>query len=453
MQPTDGLPIPRRYWAIAAIVLAITMSVLDSSIANVALPTIAREFRASPAASIWVINAYQIAILVMLLPLAALGEILGYRRISQSGLVIFTLASAACALAPSLFTLTLARVVQGCGAAGIMSVNAALVRFTYPQRMLGRAVGINAFAVATAAAIGPTVASGVLAIGTWRWLFAINLPIGLVTLLIALRALPHTEHVPRRLNRLSIALHASTFLLLASGLESFAHHSATWLALIELAGGAALGVLLARHELAEPTPIVPFDLLRIRMFALSLATSVCAFAAQATALVALPFEIQRLGHSAVQTGLLMTPWALAIAATAPIAGRLADRHPAGLLGGVGLLLMAVGLGLLALLSSASAAHLVGALILCGIGFGFFQSPNNRTLILCAPRARAGAAGGLLSSARLLGQTSGAAGVAIVFRADPVTGSDIALGVAAGLALLAALVSLTRIGMRAQPQRA
>src|SRR5580658_1191722 len=176
----DGLPVPRRHWAIAAIILAITMSVLDSTIVNVALPSLAHDFRASDAASIWVINAYQIAILMALLPLASLGEIVGYRRVSQCGLAVFTLASLACALAPSLLTLTIARIVQGMGAAGIMAVNAALVRFTYPQRMLGRAIGINAFVVACSAAVGPTIASAVLAVATWRWLFAINLPIGLV---------------------------------------------------------------------------------------------------------------------------------------------------------------------------------------------------------------------------------------------------------------------------------
>src|SRR5580704_8497745 len=189
----DGLPPPRRYWAMAVIILAIIMSVLDSTIVNVALPSIAREFNVSAAASIWVVNAYQLAILMLLLPLASLGEIVGYRRVSQAGIVIFTLASFACALAPTLLTLSIARVIQGVGAAGIMSVNAALVRFTYPQRSLGRAIGINAFAVAVSAALGPTIASAVLAVAHWRWLFGINVPIGLVTLLIALRALPESE--------------------------------------------------------------------------------------------------------------------------------------------------------------------------------------------------------------------------------------------------------------------
>src|SRR5579883_1625666 len=196
----DGLPVPRRYWAIAAIVLAIAMSVLDGSIANVALPTIAHELRTSAANSVWVINAYQIAILVSLLPLAALGEIIGFRRVSQAGLAVFTLGSLACALSPSLLALVCARVFQGFGAAGIMSVNSALVRFTYPHRLLGRAIGINTFAVAVGGAAGPTLASAILAIAHWRWLFAINVPLGTLTFFVALYALPQTERSPRPFN-------------------------------------------------------------------------------------------------------------------------------------------------------------------------------------------------------------------------------------------------------------
>ena len=156
--PADGLPVPRRYWAVAAIVLAITMSVLDSTIVNVALPSLAHDFGTSDAASIWVINSYQVAILIALLPLASLGEIVGYRLISQWGLAIFTAASLACALAPTLPILSIARIVQGLGAAGIMSVNSALVRFTFPHHMLGRAIGINAFAVAVAACVAGAAA-------------------------------------------------------------------------------------------------------------------------------------------------------------------------------------------------------------------------------------------------------------------------------------------------------
>lgn len=442
----DGLPVPRRYWAIAAIVLTISMSVLDSSIANVALPSIARDFHASNAASIWVINAYQIAILAALLPLASLGEIVGYRRISQAGLLVFTLASLGCAFATSLPALSAARIVQGLGAAGIMSVNAALVRFTYPQRLLGRAIGINALVIAVSAAIGPTIAAAVLAVAHWRWLFGINGPIGVVTFIIALRALPETGTTQRRLNYVGALLNAATFALLIGGLQALAHDSTGPLAALQLAGAAVLGFALVRHEINRPAPIIPFDLLKIRLFSLSIATSVASFMAQMAGLVALPFEIQqRIGRSAVETGLLMTPWPAAVAVAAPIAGRLADRYPAGILGGLGLLSLAAGLTALALFpSGGSAADFIWRMALCGLGFGFFQTPNNRTLLSAAPRSRSGAAGGMLGTARLLGQALGAALVAILFRAYPALGSNVVLWAGAALAVAAALISMARL---------
>jgi DHA2 family multidrug resistance protein-like MFS transporter len=431
----------------AAIALAITMSVLDSTIVNVALPTIARDFHASSATSIWVVSAYQLAILVVLLPLASLGEIVGYRRVSQTGLVIFTLASLGCAFAPTLLTLSIMRAVQGLGAAGIMSVSGALVRFTYPHRHLGRAVGINAFVVASSAALGPTIAAGVLAVAHWRWLFGINVPLGVITLLIALYALPESERTVRPLNFGGAALYAGTFGLLLSGLQSFAHNEATAIAVLQIAAGVALGWGLVRHELPRSAPLIPFDLLRIRLFSLSLASSVCSFMAQMSALVSLPFEIQRLGHSAVETGLLMTPWPLALALVAPVAGRLSDRYPAGILGGLGLLLLATGLVLLALLPvPATATGFAWRMALCGAGFALFQAPNNRTIMATAPRARSGAAGGMLSAARLTGQTLGAVLVAVLFRAYDIAAPGITLWIAAGLAVAGAVVSTTRLSV-------
>jgi DHA2 family multidrug resistance protein-like MFS transporter len=421
------------------------MSVLDSTIANIALPTIAKDYGVSPAASIWVINAYQLAILISLLPLASLGEIVGYRRISQFGLIVFTIGSLACALSTSLLTLTVARFFQGFGAAGIMSVNSALVRFTYPSQMLGRALGVNALVVGTFAAIGPTVAAGVLAIGHWRWLFALNVPIGIVTAIIAFRSLPDSDRAERKLNWPGAVLHAVAFGLLITGLQAFAHNEATAFAAVQIVGGVLVFAWLVRHELPRAAPLIPFDLLRIRLFALSIASSVCSFTAQMAALVALPFEIQRLGRSAVETGLLMTPWPIAVALTAPIAGRLADRYPVGILGGFGLMLNAIGMLLIATFpEDGSAVDLMWRMAVCGLGFGFFQSPNNRAMISSAPRARSGAASGMLGTARLTGQTLGAAGVAILFSTYAERGANIALMVAAGIAFAAACVSLTRL---------
>jgi DHA2 family multidrug resistance protein-like MFS transporter len=443
--PEDGLPWPRRLWAILTVGLAIAISVLDSSIANVALPTIAGDMSASPATAIWIVNAYQLAIVMTLLPLASLGDIYEYRRVYRVGLALFTLASLACALSHSIIELTAARVLQGLGAAGIMSVNAALMRFIYPRAQLGRAMGINAVTVSVAAAVGPTVASAILSVASWQWLFAINVPIGLVALL-GVRSLPATPRGKHRFDVIGAVLSAATFGLIITTIDSIGHHQP--LALIALEGVATLGVgtIMVFRETHRAWPLLPVDLLRIRLFSLSIATSVCSFIAQMMSYVSLPFFLQHaLGRSAVETGLLMTPWPLMTAVMAPIAGRLADRHSAGLLGGAGLAIFGVGIGLLAALpSDPSTVNIVWRMAVCGLGFGLFQTPNNRAIIGSAPRERSGGAGGMLGTARLLGQTVGAAMVGLIFGLVGQAGNVTALSVAACIALVAAVVSCTRL---------
>ena len=447
----DGLPLPRRIWAVAAIGLALTLAVLDSAIANVALPTIAADLHASPAAAVWVINAYQLATVVSLLPLAALGEIVGYRRVYMAGLALFVLASLGCAVSRSIDTLALARIVQGFGAAGIMSVNGALVRFTYPHARLGQGIGINAMIISVAAAVGPTAASAILSVASWPWLFGVNVPIGVAAISVAAFALPRTPTHERGFDWLSALLNAGFFGLVVSGAEVWGR-GASLLGVGEIVLGAITGVLLIARELPRPAPLVPFDLLRIPIFGLSVLTSIASFTAQMLAFVSLPFFFETgLGHSAVETGLLMTPWPIAVGVTAPIAGHFADRWPAGLLGGIGLFVLAVGLALLATMPAhVSDLGIVWRMAICGAGFGVFQSPNNRAMMSAAPRRRSGAAGGMLATARLTGQTTGAAAVAVIFRLQGHTTSNTSLVAAAIVAVVAAGISLTRL---ASPEHA
>jgi DHA2 family multidrug resistance protein-like MFS transporter len=449
----DGLPTPQRIWAIVTVALGIVMAVMDSSIANVALPTIAGDLHASPALSIWIVNGYQLAITISLLPLAALGDIIGYRRVYVVGLALFTLASLFCSVSHSLPMLAAARVVQGFGGSGIMSVNSALIRFIYPHRLLGRGLSINTLIVAVSAALGPTVASGILSLATWPWLFAVNIPFGLAAIAIAVRALPHTPRAKHSFDVGGAVMIAILFGLLIGSIDAFGHgESFLWFAL-ELATTAAIGFLMVRREATAAAPMLPVDLMRIPIFALSIATSICSFAGQMLALVSLPFLLQsELHFTAVQTGLLITPWPIAIALVSPIAGRLADRYPAGLLGAIGLVVFAGGLFALALLpDSPGIADIAWRMALSGIGFGLFQSPNNRAMIGSTPRERSGGASGMLGTARLLGQTVGAALVALTFSRMPAHGTAISLYVAVGFALLAAAVSSLRLFERvAQP---
>lgn len=436
---------PRRYWAATAIWLAIFMAVLDSAIANVALPSIGRALGASPASSIWIVNAYQVTITVLLLPLAALGDKIGYRKVYVPSLLMFVAGSALCAMSESFALLIAARVVQGFGAAGIMSMNAALLRAIYPLQKLGRGIGYNAMVLSVSAATGPTLAALILSVGPWPWLFLINLPIGIAAFTVAVRALPDARGHGGAFDWLSALLSGAALGLITFGAETAARAGAA-AGLPLVAVGIVAGAILVRREWHDPAPLVPLDLLRIPIMRLSIATSVISFAAQMLAYVSLPFMLQSLlGRSVVQTGLLMTPWPIAVGLTAPLAGRLADRHPAGLLGGIGLALFAVGLFALSRLGAEPSNFAIAwRMALCGVGFGFFQSPNNRTIVAAAPRQRSGAAGGLLATARLLGQTGGAVAVAGAFHLVGVRASPGLLAAAGIAAALAAGISMLRL---------
>ena len=444
--PHDGLPAERRRWAVAAIFIAVAVASLDTAIANIALPAIAADLHVSPADVIWVVNVYQIALVATLLPLGALGEIVGHERIYLGGLLLFTVASLASACAWSLESLLVARTLQGLGASGLMSVNTALVRFVYPSRLLGRAFGYNALTVATATTLGPTVAAGILALGPWPWLFAVNIPIGLLAIAIGLKTLPRPPRAVHRFDFLGAVMAAGALGLIIIGISAAAHHAAIGFVGAALVVGIALGWLLIRRHASHPAPMLPVDLFRLPIFALSAATAVCSFVVQGLAFVALPFYFQETLHrTAVETGLFMTPWPLVVAIMAPIAGRLSDRYPAGILGGIGLALLCLGMGLLATLPAAPAtADIVWRMALCGCGFGFFQAPNLKALMSSAPAGRSGSASSIVATARLTGQTIGAALAASCFSFVGRDGAVVALALAAGVAAIGSLMSFLRL---------
>jgi MFS transporter, DHA2 family, multidrug resistance protein len=451
--PADGLPRPARGYAMVTLCMAVAMAVLDGAIANIALPTIATDLHTSPAASIWVVNAYQLAVTVSLLPFSSLGDIYGYRRVFIAGLSVFTAASLACALSHSLPALVASRVVQGFGAAGVMSVNTALVRFVVPRAQLGRGMARITLTVAASAATGPTVAAGILSVAPWPYLFAINLPIGVVAILLALRSLPHTPLSQHAFDVPSALLNAATFGLLIIAVDGLGQGETPLAAALEFLGSVAIGAVFIRKQLTLPAPMLPVDLFRRPIFALSVATSICSYSAQALAYVGLPFLFQYAGGlSQIETGLLMTPWPFVVVFVAPLAGRLSDRYSAGLLGGIGLAILTLGLLLLFMIpEGAPNIAIAWRMAVCGIGFGFFQTPNNRAILSSAPRERSGASSGMLATARLLGQTGGAALVALIFGltgghpGGVGHGAKLALAVGAGFSAAGAIASLARLG--------
>jgi DHA2 family multidrug resistance protein-like MFS transporter len=444
--PIDGLPPELRRWAVAAIFTALAMASLDTAIANIALPAIAADLNVSPADVVWVVNIYQIAVVASLLPLGALGEIVGHQRIYLGGLLLFTLASLGCALAWSLPSLTVARALQGLGASGLMAVNAALVRFVYPTHMLGRGFGHNALVVGTAFTFGPTIASAILAFGTWPWLFAVNIPFGVIALLIGLKTLPNTPRAKHAFDFTSAALTASCLGLFIVGIGGAAHQVSPAVVGVMLGAALLIGWFMIRRDADHPAPMLPIDLFRRPMFALSAATSVCSFAVQGLAFVSLPFYFEDVLHrTQVETGFFLTPWPLVVAIMAPIGGRLSDRYPVGILGGLGLVLLGIGMALLAMLPpNPGTVDIVWRMVVCGIGFGFFQTPNLRALMASAPSHRSGSASSIVATSRLTGQTLGAALAALCFALAGHDGATLALALGAGFAALGSVMSFLRL---------
>lgn len=445
-QAVDGLPSNTRLPAVIAISLGIGMATLDTAIINTALPTLADGIGTDSASVIWVVNAYQLATIAAVLPFASLSDVVGHRRVFLGGLLLFIIASLFCGLAWSLPTLTGARILQGLGAAAIMSVNIALLRHIYPARILGRGLGYNSLVVGLAFTLGPTAASAILSVASWHWLYLINVPLGLLALYLGVRSLPEIPKGGHAFDRIAALLCAGLFALLVFGLGEAVHGADGWWTLSLIAVALVCGAVLMRRQAGHPAPMLALDLFKNPMFALSSLTAICAFSAQGLAFVSLPFMLQTvLGHSQVETGFLMTPWPAVVAVMALVAGRLADRVSLALLCGIGLLLLSLGMAAMATLGNGATSFEIGwRMALCGAGFGFFQSPNLKAIMTSAPLARSGGASGIVATSRLMGQTLGAALVALCFHASLGSGPQYALWLGCAFALAGAVASGLRL---------
>ena len=440
----DGLPTPRRFYAILAMSFGTALVVIDGAIATVALPTIARDLGVDSSAAVLVVTIYQLVLVMTLLPFATLGDRVGHRRLYQIGQVIFTIATILCFFARSLPFLLVVRAAQALGAAAALSVSSALVRAIYPTRQLGRGMGVNSVVVSSSAALAPTLGGLVLAFASWPWVFAAAVPFAIVSLLLS-RTLPEPQPRDEPFDTLGAVQCAAMFGLVISGMESWVHGDSPVVSAAIIAAGAVVGLLFVRRELGEPRPILPIDLLGRPVLALSVIGALTAFVASMTVILSMPFRLQHeFGFRPSEIGALIAPWPLTMMFVAPVAGALSDRYPAGLLGGIGMTVATVAMVLLAFLPAEPRFFdIAWRMALAGAGFGLFLSPNARLVLGSAPRERAAAAGGLISTTRMVGQTLGATLFAALLAEGLGSGRTPAL-VAAGLALIAGLCSLSRL---------
>ncbi|MEQ5800799.1 MFS transporter [Halomonas sp. H10-9-1] len=444
----DGLPGPERRLAVLALILGTLMAVVDTTMVNIALPSIATGLEVADARVVWVTNLFQVSCAAFLLVFAALSELLSRRRLYVAGVAVFTLAALGCALSTSLESLLVFRALQGLGAAATLSIGPSIYRQIFPTRLLGSALGLSAMVVAGGYAAGPAIGGLLLSVVDWPWLFALHLPLGAVAVVLAWRALPRESARPGGFDwqgaLLSIAMLGGFFV----AMDGLGHGMSVAVLAAWLGSSLVAALLFLRRQRRATHPLLPLAIFAERRFSLALATQGSAFVGQGLAFVALSFLFQKqMDFSPLETAWLFTPWPLAIMLVGPLAGRLADRLNPTLLASLGLALLMVGLAALARLDTeAGVVEVLWRMALCGVGFGLFQPPNNRELMGSVSVARSANTSGAMSTSRTVAQSLGVALVGAFLAAGVAVQATLWLGALTTLAAL--LFSLSRVSLAA-----
>ncbi len=427
-------------WPLAALSLSMLLASLATSIANVALPTLAEAFSASFQAVQWVVLAYLLAITTLIVSVGRLGDLVGRRRLLLAGLVVFTAASAFCGVASSLGFLVAARAVQGLGAAVMMALTVAFVGETVPKARTGSAMGLLGTMSAVGTALGPSLGGVLIAVSGWRAVFFVVVPLGLAGSLLVYRFLP-ADRAAATAGRTGFD-YAGT-LVLASTLAAYAlamtlgRGSFGW-----LNGGllvaAAMGVgLFVRVETAAASPLLRLAMFRDRVLSAGLAASALVSTVVMATLVVGPFYLSReLGLDAVAVGLIVSVGPVVVALTGVPAGRLADLFGASRLASLGLAAIAAGSFLLAMTPVAwGIPGYVAPMVIITAGYALFQTANNTLVMAEVPADRRGVVSGMLNLSRNLGLVSGASVMGALYSLG---GMPVTFGIA-GLMIVGALV--------------
>ena len=441
---------PGKYAVLAIVGLGVFMCTLDTSIVNVSLPAIAKHFGVGMGAAIeWVVIAYLVVIAATLLAIGRLADRIGKRPVWLCGLVVFTCGSALCGVAPALWALIAARALQGIGGAMLMAVSPAMLTGAFPPEERGRALGLNATIVGLGVSAGPALGGVITNAASWRWIFFVNLPVGIAAVIASakvLRKQPAGKREPFDVPGAALlggAL-ASLTVALSTG-NAVGWRSPVVIALF--AACIAFAAAFAWRETRAPAPLLEKRLFRDRVFASATASLVLAFLASFAIAFLLPFYFVEIRHyDQLHTGLALTPFALGVAVFAPIAGHVADRIGTRALAAGGLAALAVGLVALAMLTdSSSVFDVVWRQVLAAGGLATFSAPNNSALMGAAPKDRQGVAAGMLATARTTGQSIGVAvaGAASGLAGGGLAGMRAAFLVSAGIAVVGIFTSLLR----------
>jgi EmrB/QacA subfamily drug resistance transporter len=438
---------PRRWVILSSVSIGTFMATLDGSIVNISLPMIQQAFGVSLPTVEWVVVAYLLVVGSALLPMGRLGEVLTFKRVYVAGFAVFTIASGLCGAAPGPEALIGFRVLQGVGAAMLQAMGPAIIARSFPAHERGRALGLNGVSVSIGLSVGPALGGLLTDFGSWRAIFFVNVPVGIIAIIWALRVLPQEEHGERRRFDIPGAIFsaAALFALLLALIdgESFGWTSPLVVGL--LVSSVVLGALFVRTERSSPAPMMDLNLFRSRAFSAGLASVVFAFAGLFTATFLLPFLLERgAGYSPLQAGLLLTPVPITTAIVAPFAGAFTDRYGARLPASLGIAIMVASLLVLTQLpANFTIPDLVWRLVFMGIGQGLFMTPNTTAVLGSAPRHRVGTASGVLAQMRIDGQAIGIAVSGLVVAVQlPVhaaelagrVGTDAAQGMAFGMAI-------------------
>lgn len=421
-QPDDeGLPGHERARVMIAVMTTTLMGVFDGTMINIALPSMANEMQVSASVAVWFNNGYLLSAAMTLAIFSALAARFGFRPIFLAGLSVFTLSSLGCALSTTPEMLIWMRLLQGIGGAATLSIAPAILRSVFPGRLLGRILGLHAMLIASSTAIAPVLGGTILDMLSWQWLFAINVIPGALSLLLAVKALPRKiasdsmpfDAVGALLSATflgAVIMAANSFSLAQPFAQIISHASLGWSLLSVFSATAFIWqIRRARH------PLLPPVIFKNGRFTLAALTSLASFVSQGITFIALPFLFQNVyGYSPVASALLFTPWPIGIVLIAPHAGRWADTLSAPLISTIGLSIFVVGLIMLATLpTDPSAWDICLRSLVCGLGFGCFQSPNNREMLSNVSRDYASHASGVLAIMRTFGQCLGAAVVAFL----------------------------------------